>query len=430
MNLKLGIVMFFLAFLVMPFVAAQNYRIDIVEVDGVVATATNTVFVERGETAAIEVWFTGIGPTEVDDARIKARIGGYEHGEIEDVSEIFTVETNVSYRKVLRLEIPEDIEIKEDGYILHVEIFDSDDELEAEYNLGIREKRHSLNIRDVIFSPGSLEVEAGKMLFASVRVENLGERKEEDIKVTMKVPELGLSTSTYIDELTTEERENDERDEETSASSDELVLRIPENADGTYDLIIEVEYNRGNTVEKKEYSLNVQGKAVAPEEKAELTVSVDKTSQSVKQGEGIVYQISFSNLGKEARAFTLDVNGEEAWARSRVEPQLLTVRADGTGEMFVFLSAEEDAALGSHVFTVVVMSGSQLIEEINLRADVTKGESSSAVPTGGDFSGFRKGLEVGFIVLLIILVILGIILAIRKMGREESKEGSEGKTYY
>ena len=109
----------------------------------------------------------------------------------------------------------------------------------------------------------------------------------------------------------------------------------------------------------------------------------------------------------------------------------MPVRADGTGDIFVFLSAEEDAALGSHLFTVAVMSGSQLIEELNLRSDVTKGDSSSAVPTGGDFSGFRKGLEVGFIVLLIILVILGIILAIRKMGREESEEGSEGgKTYY
>ena len=437
MNMKLGIVMLFLAFLAVPFVTAQNYDIDMVEVDGVVATPNtptvegNTVFVERGQSAAIEVWFTGTDeitdPEGVDDARIKAWIGGYEHGDIEYKTDIFTIEPNVSYRKVLRLDIPEDIEIK-DSHLLHVEIFDSDDEIEQEFNLGIREKRHSLSVQDVLFSPGSLEVEAGKMLFATVRLENLGERKEEDIKVTMKIPELGLSTSTYIDELTNDEDSSSDDDEETSASSDELFLRIPESAKGEYDLFVEVSYNRGNSLLKEEYTLSVSNEEEVSGEAPALTVSVDKTSQSVTRGEGVVYQISFSNLGEEAQTFTAEISGEEAWAQSRVEPQVLTIRPDGTGDMFVFLSSEEDATLGSHIFTVSIMSGSDVVEELNLRADVTRNGTEDQ--TAASSVDFRRVLEIGFIVLLIILVILGIVLAIRKMGRSEESEEGQGKSYY
>jgi len=428
--MKLAIVMLFLALVALPVSLAatsNDYRITQVEVDGIVATAANTVYVERSETAAIEIWFEGIaGNSSVDDVRIKAWIGGYEYGDIQDRTEIFTVEPGVSYRKVLRLDIPEDMEASKD-YTLHVEMFDDRDNVEKEYVLRVKEKRHNLMFQDVLFSPSSLDVEAGKMLFATVRIENLGEKKEEDIKVTMKIPELGLSTSTYIDQLTTVEHPDDNRDDETSASTEEMVLKMPENADGSYTLVIEASYDRGNQVIKKEFTVNVRGTTITPEESAQLTVSVDKTSQMIKQGQGIVYQISFSNLGTTARTFKLDVNGEGTWARSRVDPQVLTVRPDGTGEMFVYLTANEDASSGSHIFTVSVMSDNKLVQEINLRADVS--DDSKAAASTSDFGSFRKGLEIGFIVLLIILVILGIVLAVRKMGRNDDEEG-EGKNYY
>ena len=436
MNMKLGIVMLFLAFLAVPFVAAANYSFDKVEVDSIVAIDTSsasptTVYVERGETAAIEVWFHGLnGTSTIDDARVKAWINGYEHGNIQDTTDIFTVEPGVSYRKVLRLDIPQDIASGDTPqYTLHVEISDRNGNVENSYNLQVKEQRHDLNIQDVLFNPSSLTVEAGKMLFSTIRIENLGAKREEDVKVTMKIPELGLSTSTYIDQLTTIERTSDNRAEETSQSSDELVLQIPENAEGNYNLVIEVDYNRGNSVLKKEYSLTVKGKALTTGEAAQVTVSVDKTSQNVARGQGSVYQISFSNLGKNARTFSLDVNGEGTWAKSRADPQVLTVQPDSTGEMFVYVTPNEDAPLGSHIFTVNVMSDSKLVQEVNLKADVTAGNTPAATSSSNDLSGFRKGLEVGFIVLLIILVILGIVLAIRKMGKDDN-EDSEGKTYY
>ena len=58
--MKLAIVMLFLALVALPVSLAatsNDYRITQVEVDGIVATAANTVYVERSETAAIHIFF-------------------------------------------------------------------------------------------------------------------------------------------------------------------------------------------------------------------------------------------------------------------------------------------------------------------------------------------------------------------------------------
>src|SRR5574341_761734 len=121
------------------------------------------------------------GINSVDDVRVKAEIDGYEYGDIEDRTSLFDIDAGNVYRKTLNLVIPNDIDASE-TYTLRVEVSDSDNQEEFNVSLNIDEQRHNLGIFDVLVNPS--RVAAGRPLFLNVRIENLGEMKEENVKVT------------------------------------------------------------------------------------------------------------------------------------------------------------------------------------------------------------------------------------------------------
>ncbi|MEK6974112.1 MAG: hypothetical protein AABW41_02670 [Nanoarchaeota archaeon] len=401
---------------------STDYSVERIEIDGTEVFDGDVVSVERGQTTEIAVWVRGkavISGDEVENVKVKAWIGGNEFDDVEDTSGVFTVEENVLYKKVLKLDIPEDFDIEDDRTTLNVEVYDDDNSVEQEFKLRIQEKRHSLNIIDVIINPG-LTVEAGKSLFGSVRVENLGERTERDVKVTMSIPELGLSTRTFIDELVNEaDAETKDEDDKVSASSDELFLKVPEDTkEGTYTLKFLVTYNRGHSSVEKTYALNVKGGAAVVTQEA--VVSVDSTLQSVEAGKGAVFKVMVTNLGSKAVTFSTEVAGVSSWGNSRVDPATVTVSPNQNGEMFVYIGSNENAQAQDYSATLTVKAGDMVVKQVPVTVKVASAQANS-------FGSLRKGLEIGFIVLLIVLVILGLILAARKLG---GKEEEEGKTYY
>jgi hypothetical protein len=411
---------------------AAEYDFTKIEVDNVEITAGgDSVFAERGQDLDVAVWFRGIdNGISVDNVKVKAWISGYEYGDIEDVTETFEVESGVSYKKTLTLELPEDMD-GSDNYVLHVMIEDRYDSIEFgsgnDVVLRIQEKRHKLVIQDVILNPG-LSVEAGKPIYAVVRVENLGDKKEEDIKVKLSIPKLGIETRDYIDELVAHECEDGcDEDEEDSASSNELMLKIPESAKaGEYQLLVEVEYNRGHDVTSESYTLNVKGVVEEEAEEEETIVTFDSETKKVEQGEGIIYKLSIGNLGVKSKSYTFEVSGTEGWATARVDPSVLSVAKDSTGEAYVYVSVDENAAEGTHVFNVKVLSNGVIVEEANLGTEVEKDVGTSV------WTAIKYILVILFIVLMAVLIILAIALAVKRSGKSEEEEPStmEAQTYY
>src|SRR3990167_9047021 len=158
----------------------------------------------------------------------------------------------------MKLSIPKDIDASKD-YELRIKVYNGDYSLEQIYTLRIEAPRHLLKINDVIFTPG-LSLNVDQPLFASVRIENLGDKDEEDIKVEVSVPQLGKSGITYIDELVKNEDDNNNRDDyQTSESSDSIYLDLRGAQPGTYDLIVKVEYDRGHREITKNYQLVING---------------------------------------------------------------------------------------------------------------------------------------------------------------------------
>ncbi|MEK6940880.1 MAG: hypothetical protein AABW49_03205 [Nanoarchaeota archaeon] len=407
-----------------------NFKLGSVFVDELSASESEPVFVERGQDAIIEVFLTGEGAGS-DDVRVKAYIGGYEHDDVEAATEVFEVEPGVKYRKVLRLAIPDDLEVEE-SYTLRVKLYDDNEEDTASFLLRIKEPRHSVVFQDVIVRPSSV-VEAGRPVFVTVRAENLGFKKEEDVKVTVSIPTLGVSERTYIDELAAAEVDNE--DEEDSMSSDELLLSIPDNAaTGSYELVVTLEFNRGhNTISYTEL-ISVKGMeqdTTVPQEPADkVIVSTDSTSKTTGIGKEAAYRVMIANLGMESKLFTVETEGEQIFADSSVVPAFVTIPAESNGEVVVYITPQEGATEGRHSFTLRVKSGTEIVSEISLTTTV---EAVVAVDDneGSGFDGdLKQALIIGVVVLVVVLIILGLIVAFSRMRGDEELGTGEGQSYY
>ena len=232
-----------------------DYQIENIGVAG--QTYTNTVYVERGSSVPVEVYLTGTGNTT--DVQIRVWLGGYEYDNVYETSEMFDVEDGVSYKKTLNLELPEDLNAEQE-YTLYVEVFDDVDSVTAYSTIMVSAQRHLVSIQDVLVE----DAEAGDYVSVTVRLENMGDHKEEDIKVTVSNSELDLETSTYLDELT--ENEIDNEDEESSGDVT-LTFQVSEDAEeGNYDLTILVAYNEGTDTVEETVSFHVDAVEVEEED--------------------------------------------------------------------------------------------------------------------------------------------------------------------
>ena len=252
---------------------SDNYSVSEVSVDGIVlGDADSTITVERGQALDLEV--TLKGESDPTDVQVKAWIGGYEHSSVQATSSMFDVEDGVSYKVNLNLEMPQDLEAG--AYTLYVEVFDGVESETNTYTVLVSKARHLVNIQDVLVD----DAEAGDRVSATVRLENMGDRKEEDIKVTVSITELGIQTSKYLDELVSVE--DDSENAETSDSVT-LSLQIPADAvAGDYTMNVVVSYDNGYETTESSQTFHVDAKEAAS---TVTLVVVDSTTDSAETGD-------------------------------------------------------------------------------------------------------------------------------------------------
>jgi uncharacterized membrane protein len=419
MKKLLSAILFLLVALLFATSVNAAYSFSKIDVNGVtmnVATPSLSpvVYVERGDSVTIMTQFTN--KVNAKDVKVKAWLGGYEYGDVEYVSGLFDVSAGVTYSKNLVLKMPDDIDASKQ-YTLHVQVFDTSSDIENEFTLQVARQRHLLNFVDIIFNPG-LAVRQDQPFFVTARIENLGDKKEEDVRVIVAIPELGISQRTFIDDLTPVDEDVSQK--ESSESSEALFLDLSDVKPGNYNVVVRVDYNRGHDCIEKVFPLTIKADKEVPALMENFIVDVAEKVKDINAGEGVVYKVSLANLGNEAEKVTLEAAGVDAWGITRIDPSTLSVEADSSKEAFVFISAKENAESGNKMFTVRVKDDSNtVLKEVQLQANV-KGKQLASVTSN---SSLRSGLEVGFIVLLIILVILGIILAVNKLrGKEEPEQ--------
>ena len=417
------------------------YEIVEVEVDGITVydeygSSTTSVEVELDDSLEVEVQIEGIADEEVCggdcevDVKVKVWLGGYEYDDIEETSSTFDIEPGVTYTKTITLELPDDLDVEDDNYYtLYVEVYDDEDSDRVTADLYTERPRHSLDLVDVVYDSS---VDAGETMDVEVRVENLGESKEEDIKVEVS---LGDDTAVeYLDELASYEEDNE--DEESSESVD-LLLNLDDDLEsGDYDLTVTVTYNRGHDVLEEVFSVSVDGEeaSTTTEEieettteevsEADVTVSLSSTSTDAVASVESSYSLTFVNDGGSSETYSVSVNGIAQWASSEVSPSVVVVNAGATEEVVVSITPDSDAS-GDYSYTLTILDGDDsLVQELEMSMVV---ESNSMFGTTG------SALKVAFVILIVLIIIVGLIVAFRKLGDDEDDdplEPREGQTYY
>src|SRR3989338_2706631 len=190
--------------------------------------------VERGDTIDVLVRLRGFANNS--NVQVESFISGHEPNSetMSESSDVFDVENGVSYVKRFKLRLPSNVE--RDNYKLRVLISDRYGSADVyDFNLKIDTKRHWMQIKDIILRP-PFEVVAGRSLLATIQVENQGQQDEEGVKVKVSIPELNTQGTEFINEI----------ESEKTTTSEEILLRIPEDAKpGRYKVRVEVTYNDG-----------------------------------------------------------------------------------------------------------------------------------------------------------------------------------------
>jgi hypothetical protein len=412
-------VMLVLAIVMATTAFALPITVDKVEVDDVElqVNAVNRFDVLRGDKIEVEVIFTP--SQDIDDMQIDAFFSGDEHNDVVpayDVTATFDADANVTYRKKLTIDLHDFFE--EDDYKLRLIFSDRNGaELVQNYNIKIDVPRHGMMIRDVIFTPSG-RVKAGSALLGVVRVRNIGEKDQEDVKVTMGIPRAGASATGFVEEV---ENNDDER------SSEELYLPIPRcAAPGIYDVEIEVSFDDGFRKERATRQIEIlndetcENGVVTGSTKAKTTISVGSQLESVPQAGTAIFPLTITNAGRTSKSYTVSVQAGD-WAEVKISPTSTLVLDGGkTQTVYVFVTAAKDAPVGAQVLTATISSGGQNLEEIALTANVAK--SGKGV--------VRSILEWGLIILVVLLVILGLIIGFSRLKGDEGEQPPQPQAYY
>jgi hypothetical protein len=388
---------------------------------------------ERGQNLDISVEFTSF--QDAKDVQVMAFITGYHRGnkmteDIFDITSTFDVEANVSYEKTLSFVLPDDFKLNSgDELKIRVEISDKySHSYIREYNLKVEAPTNNVVIQDILLDPAD-KIEAGRGLFASVRIKNMGDSDEEGIKITTAIPELELRATQYVDQL----------DSDESTTSEDMFMKIPSCTEaGDYVVKTTVDYADGDEVVTKQTTIKVtadpecQLKTPATGSDDKTVVTVPGKQDVIKGTAGTVYPIILENKGFTDRSYQLTAGGLDSWATYRFDPgALILLKAGESQTVYLYVTPKADATVGEKVFVATVETAGDK-KQIALTANVIEGQTQSPTNTVGglDLGNLKQGLVLGLVVLVVLVVILGLVVGFNKMKGNEEETEKSGQTYY
>lgn len=359
---------------------------------------------ERGSNTEVKVVLTP--GKDMSSLEVKAWISGY-HDDIEVETAKFDVFEGNVYTKRLNLELPSDLDAKDD-YTLHVQVTYKNTLTgieSADIDTTVQKLANNLEILSADFFAGSSTLTAGSTIYADVVVKNMGNHDLNDVFVKASIKELGISRAVYVGDLACTDDCSGDCDEE-DAQVVRVGLTLPENtASGTYLLEIEA-YSDEITaqVTKMIYVEKSAGTSYQPGTVTSATgleLSAYNAKVDAESGKGTAFSVLVSNTGSSAMTVTLATLGTDDFASSQVNPSVFTLAPGESKTATVYLVMKENAVAGEHIFTVKASSGN-LAKQINLTADVDNNSNGWDLKTILMFVGIV--LAIAIVILLIVLL--------------------------
>lgn len=384
--------------------ASTNYVIDEVRLDN---NKLNNEFVrvELGSTINLEIKIRGQGYL-VEDVKVRAEIPGYEYGEISAVtSEPIRITPNINYNVPLQLTIPEDLDLSNNNYRLHVRIFGRNGYEEKTYNLFIEEKRNDLRINDVILWPGN-EINQGERLYVKTRLQNYGYKTIENIRLQFSIDELGVSNVEWINRL----------DSGNAITTKNVPLRIPaQTITGDYQLTLKI-FENNRLVSEEKVNIKING-IENTETKAEIIF--DKGQSELDVGQEMTYKILIANMDTSKNIYTVNINNANLWSDYEISQNMISLNSKDVAEIRVKLIPTET---GYKQFSISVEENGNKIAESYYQVKVNDKNSINH-----EFDTFLLISGIGIIIITIITLMA---LFVNKKRIEKTVEPKQQKPLY
>jgi uncharacterized membrane protein len=370
---------------------------------------------ERGSTVDVKVSF--IATLDLDEVTVHTWVTGYDE-DIEAESPQFDVFDGNMYTRTMELELPEDLDAKED-YTLYVQVENKKDLSGVDRATVDTEIQRIANMLEIL----SIELydsdygythtfDAGDTIYADVVVKNRGNYPADDVYVQLAIKELGISRTVYLGDL--EGYDNHDSNDNEDSEEVTVALQLPQSMKaGTY--VLEVSAFNDEVSDEAVGNILVSGYQSTPEEQqpGKVEVSAQVSSNEVEQGKGAVYAVLVANFGSTSQNFIVETVGTEGWATTTITPQTFTLAPGQSKLVNIYLAAGEEAVVGEHIFSAKVRYGSES-KQYSLTANVTKG--------AGEINWKLILMIIGIVLAVAIIVLLIVLLTTKKKPATETTE--------
>lgn len=378
--------------------ALENYVITGVTVDGVSVNSNPSVV--AGEIVTIKVWFEAL--SNDTDVTVEVELNG-QKVRVNAITPIFDVEAGKTYRKVLDIQVPYELKDQVSDQIrLTVEIDGRKFRDRYEYSSNVQRPSYNAEVMSVNV-PSKIGV--GSQLPVDLVIKNRGYNRLEDLYVTVKIPALGLETSTYVGDLYALERDcEDSCNQKDDTISGRLYLSVPYGVkSGVYALEVKVENDDTVTREVKQ---------IVIENALPNTVIATSYSRTAAVGETAEYSLLLVNPTNTIKVFRVVTESTSDLSTSTSE-SVIAVSAGSSREIAVRAKANNE---GEYAFNVNIFSNDQLVEvtTLNLVAEGKMAINPTVILT--------IILAIVFIVLLVVLIVL--------LSKKPEKTDDFGESYY
>jgi hypothetical protein len=397
-----------------------------VEVNGMEVTpGVSIIDVERGETLDLAMELLSVA--DLKDVEVTAKLS-YEYGDetTTDSTGLFDLSAGKTKKETLSLALPADLDLGD--ALLKIIVEDKDDlDYSESFNVHVSGKRHELSLERVLLSPSGV-VKAGSELMVKSRIENLGERNEEDIVFAAEIEGLeGTSDLTIVDELAMDESitlDGSPADDEQA-----LFLTVPTCAKaGDYKVKATLTYNKDKSEVVKYFPIKVvesESALCKPQVSAMPKVTLPEVAQNVKAGQTLVLPVTITNSGSEAKNYVVSATVGDMGALRFVPANTATIAAGATETLYVYVDTAAEAS-GEKVLGLSVNSGSELVKEATIKVNVAANKQKFDL----NALGLRRVLEIGLVVLIVLIVLVGLIIGFNKLKDDEDEDEEDEKSYY
>ncbi|MBI2652727.1 hypothetical protein HYX00_04650 [Candidatus Woesearchaeota archaeon] len=404
---------------------ALDISIDSVEVGSKTLAENENNFVIIGEDKkelSLRVRLTSL--EDVENAHIDAVLT-FENGDVvADATTTFNI--GKDQNAVKNLELPLIGKFEQNSFKLKVRVADAEGDSEEKlYGLKLSQKKFPFVISSISLSPED-NIQAGKNLVAKLSFKNSGVVPLEGINAKVSIPELGVSSTRFIDQI---------KNSKLTEVREDFILRVLDDVQtGTYTVRSEIASQFGGESEVKEIPVFILGKSEQTQQivNDKLIINAPIITQDIKNdGSEVIYSLILTNEGKDANTYTLLLDGAN-WANLRLsESNTFVLRPKESKTINVYASTKENV-LGEQIFIVAIRSNDKVLKNIPLKGNVI-----SAVAPKGIAANLKNVLEVVLLGVAVFLAAIGFFFGVKKYLKSNSKEISEeipdqeqGEAYY